>query len=485
MRRELKDLLYNLQCIDIIGNTNLIISQISISSSDVIPLGLFVAVRGLNNDGHDFINDAISCGAHCIICESVPKDIEKKITYIQVEDSLIALSSLSSIFFYNPSSKIKLIGITGTNGKTSTAYYLASLFRKLNYKVGLISTIEYQIDSHTTLSTHTTPNAIIINQLLSKMVQAGCDYCFMEVSSHGISQKRITGLDFDVAVFTNISRDHLDYHITFDHYLNTKKNFFDNLSSQATSIINIDDSYGSLMVNDSKSKKVFYSVKQKSHYNATLLQSELGGLVINIDGTEISTSIAGDFNLYNILATYAVAIEMGQKKRRVLKFLSSILPVPGRFKTIQSKNGIFGIVDYAHTPDALNQVISSVSNFCNLIQDLIIVVGCGGNRDQGKRADMGKIASENSKMSIFTSDNPRLEDPKSIISDMLQGVEDDSQNKVKTIIDREAAINFAVKSAEPGSIILVAGKGHEKYQEANGKKIWFDDYQILKKFLKN
>ena len=233
----------------------MIISQISISSSDVIPLGLFVAVRGLNNDGHDFINDAISCGAHCIICERVPKDIEKKITYIQVEDSLIALSSLSSNFFYNPSSKIKLIGITGTNGKTSTAYYLASLFRKLNYKVGLISTIQYQIDSHTTLSTHTTPNAIVINQLLSKMVQAGCDYCFMEVSSHGISQKRITGLDFDLAVFTNISRDHLDYHITFDHYLNTKKNFFDNLSSKATSIINIDDAYGSLMVNDSKSKK--------------------------------------------------------------------------------------------------------------------------------------------------------------------------------------------------------------------------------------
>tara|TARA_B100000902_G_C27253457_1_gene886536 strand:+ start:109 stop:1566 length:1458 start_codon:yes stop_codon:yes gene_type:complete len=484
MNRELRVLLYNLQYLDIIGSTYLTISQICINSSNVVLSSLFIALRGINNDGHDFINDAISSGANSVICESLPQDIDDRITYILVEDSSSALSVISSNFFQNPSSKIKLIGITGTNGKTSTTYYLASLFRKLNYKVGLISTIENQIDSLTYSSTHTTPNAIVLNELLSQMVKVGCDYCFMEVSSHSISQKRIMGLDFDVAVFTNISRDHLDYHITFDNYLNTKKKFFNNLSSQATSIINIDDAYGSLMLNNSKSKKVFYSIQQKSHYNATLLKSEINGLVINIDGSEICTPLAGDFNTYNLLATYAVAIELGQKKLQVLNLLSSILPVPGRFNTIKSQNGIFGIIDYAHTPDALNQVISSISNFCNLIKDLIIVVGCGGNRDQGKRADMAKIASENSKITIFTSDNPRLENPESIINDMLEGVEKDFQNKVKKIVDREAAIHFAVKSAGTGSIILVVGKGHENYQDINGQKIPFDDYKILKKFLK-
>ncbi len=484
MKRVLRDLLYNLKYVDILGSTDLVISQPCINSVNVVESSLFVALRGVNNDGHDFISHAISLGANSVLCESLPKDLEKKITYILVNDSASALSLISSNFFNNPSSKIKVIGITGTNGKTSTTYYLASLFRKLNYKVGLISTIAYQIDLLTFSSTHTTPNAIVLNELLSKMVQAGCDYCFMEVSSHGISQKRISGLDFDLAVFTNISRDHLDYHTTFDNYLATKKNFFDHLSHQAKSIINIDDPYGSFMVHDSKSKKVFYSTKKQSHYNATLLQSEISGLVINIDGNEICTTLAGDFNIYNLLATYSVAIELGQNKLQVLKLLSAILPVPGRFNTIKSNNGIFGIVDYAHTPDALIQVISSISNFSNPTKDLIIVIGCGGNRDQGKRADMAKIASENSRISIFTSDNPRLENPENILSDMLQGVADGHQNKVKKIVDRESAIYFAVKAATKGSIILVAGKGHETYQDINGQKIPFDDYKILKKFLK-
>tara|TARA_S200000501_G_scaffold378233_1_gene439861 strand:+ start:1166 stop:2623 length:1458 start_codon:yes stop_codon:yes gene_type:complete len=484
MKKMLKDLLCNLQYVDIVGSTEMSVSQLCLTSTNVVPSSLFIALRGSNNDGHNFIRDAIFSGANSVICERLPNNLSDKVTYVLVEDSASALSSIASHFFNNPSSKIKLIGITGTNGKTSTTYYLASLFRQLNYKVGLISTIEYQIDSLILPSTHTTPNAIVLNELLSKMVQAGCEYCFMEVSSHGISQKRTTGLNFEIGVFTNLSRDHLDYHNTFNNYLNTKKKFFDDLSNLATSVINMDDNYGSSMVLESKSKKVFYSLHKKSHYNATLLDSDSTGLVISIDGNEICTSLAGDFNAYNLLAAFSVAMELGENKSQVLRLLSTLLPVPGRFNTINSEYGIFGIIDYAHTPEALSQVISSISNFGNTKQNLIIVIGCGGNRDRGKRPEMAKIASEHSKLIILTSDNPRFEKPKSIIADMLDGIKDDNQNKVKTIIDREEAIKFAVKSSVKGSIILVAGKGHEKYQDINGQKLPFDDYLVLKKFLK-
>ena len=354
----------------------------------------------------------------------------------------------------------------------------------MNFKVGLISTIEYKINNQSFQSTHTTPNALEINRLLSLMVKDGCDFCFMEVSSHGINQNRIVGLNFNIAVFSNLSRDHLDYHKSFEHYINTKKKFFDNLNQNAISIVNKDDKYASTILLDTKSKIFFYGINSNAHYRASIIESNLLGLSLEIDQHNIATRLTGDFNAYNLLAVYSVALQLGQDRMKVLKLLSSISPVPGRFNIIRSlKYSVVGIVDYAHTPDALQKVISSISNFCNPTQDLIIVLGCGGNRDKGKRPIMGKIAFQSSSQIIFTSDNPRFEDPQSIIEDMCVDLPKDTHSKVHKIQNREEAICFAFNQANTESVVLVAGKGHEKFQEIGGDKNPFDDAEIIKKIL--
>ena len=481
----LKELLHGLDCDTIIGNTNSFICNIQFDSNKVSGLDLFVAINGQNHDGHDFIEDVISAGVTTIVCERIPEKQIENVTYIKVSNSSMALGILASNFFNNPSKKINLIGITGTNGKTSTAYYLFSLFKKLNFKVGLISTIDQKINNKSYPATHTTPNTIELNRLLSLMVKEGCDFCFMEVSSHAISQNRITGLYFDIAVFTNITRDHLDYHKSFRDYINTKKSFFDSLSNVVKSIVNIDDKYGYEMLKDTSSKKIFYSLKNNAHYQAVVVENSITGLTIRIDNQEITTQLIGDFNAYNLLAVYSIARELGQNQDLILKELSNIKSPPGRFNMIRSRNGVIGIVDYAHTPDALKKAILSISDFCDIHKNLIIVLGCGGNRDRGKRRIMGKIAAQNSLISIFTSDNPRSENPDSIIDDMCEDLSNELKNKVHKIINREDAIDAAVRFSSNKSIILIAGKGHEQFQEINGNKIPFDDFKTLKKLLKN
>ena len=480
----LRELLHGLDCDTIIGNTNSSISNIQFDSNKVSGLDLFVAINGQNHDGHDFIEDVISAGVTAIVCERIPEKQIENVTYIKVFNSSMALGILASNFFNNPSKKINLIGITGTNGKTSTAYYLFSLFKKLNFKVGLISTIDQKINNKSHPATHTTPNPIELNQLLSLMVKEGCDFCFMEVSSHAISQNRIAGLYFDIAVFTNITSDHLDYHKSFRDYINTKKSFFDSLSNVVKSIVNIDDNYGYEMLKDTSSKKIFYSLTNNAHYQAVVVENSITGLTIRIDNQEITTQLIGDFNAYNLLAVYSIARELGQNQDLILKELSNIKSPPGRFNMIRSRSGVIGIVDYAHTPDALKKAISSISDFCDIHKNLIIVLGCGGNRDRGKRRIMGKIAAQNSLISIFTSDNPRSEHPDSIIHDMCEDLSNELKNQVHKIINREDAIDAAVRFSSNKSIILIAGKGHEQFQEINGKKIPFDDFKTLKKLLK-
>ena len=480
----LKELLKGLSLKRIVGSTSVAISSIHDNSLGVTSGSLFIALKGENTNGHDFISDAISKGAVAIICEDLPNKIMNSVTYVQVEKSTFALGLVASSFYDHPSRYIKLIGVTGTNGKTSTVYYLSDLFTQLKFRVGMISTIENRIDNTIYSTTHTTPGPITLNKLLFEMVDKKCDFCFMEVSSHGIAQNRIAGLSFDVGVFTNISRDHLDYHDSFNEYVATKKQFFDQLSQDAISIINMDDTYATNMVLDTKSKPVFFSFDKNSHYQGSFLESNINGLSLKIDNVEISTQLPGYFNGYNMLSAYVVASELKQDKKEVLTLLSNLKSVPGRFNIIKSKSNITGVVDYAHTPDALRLVLKTVSSLCDIKKDLIVVVGCGGNRDKGKRPLMGKIAAENSRISIFTSDNPRWENPDRIIEDMCTNLSEKIRDSVKVIINREEAIHFAVKQASPGTVILLAGKGHEKFQESNGVKLPFDDFLILENYLK-
>ena len=482
--KSLKLLLENVHIQSCVGSIDISITNIYDDSNKVVEGSLFVAIIGANIDGHNFIKNALDRGAIAVICQYMPDNIHQGITYVKVDNTSFSLGLIASNFFNNPSFKIKLIGITGTNGKTSTAYYLYLLFRKLNFKVGLISTIENKIHTKSYPSNLTTPNSIYINKLLSLMVSEGCQFCFMEVSSHGICQQRISGLDFDVAVFTNITRDHLDYHKSFENYLNTKKSFFDHLSSNATSIVNIDDQYAKTIMMDTQSKKLLYGIRNRAHHNTVIVENTIDGLTLEFDGVEITTKLAGNFNAYNLLAAYTVALHFNQEKKLIQKHLSSIQQIPGRFNLLRSKGGVIGIIDYAHTPDALQKVIASISSFCNIKNDLIVVIGCGGNRDQGKRSLMGKIAYEESNMSIFTSDNPRYEDPNKIINDMLKDVSDEDKKDIQLIPNREDAICLAVKYASKGSVILLAGKGHEKFQDINGVKTPFNDFKILKKLLK-
>ncbi len=440
---------------------------------------LFVAVPGTLSDGHKFINQVIENGAKVIICEQMPEMLHNDVCYVQVESASKALGILASAYYGNPSKKLKLVGVTGTNGKTTIASTLFNLVRELGYKAGLISTIQVIIENQSIPATHTTPDQLSLNSFLSEMVEAGCDYCFMEVSSHSVVQNRIAGIDFIGGIFTNITHDHLDFHKTFKEYIRAKQMFFDMLPSTAFALTNSDDKNGHVMLQHSKAKKHSYSLKSASEFKARILENHFDGMLLNINNHEIWSSFIGQFNAYNILSVYATAILCGFESNEVLTTISKLKPVEGRFETLHSANGITAIVDYAHTPDALLNVLSTINDIRQGAGQLITVVGAGGDRDKTKRPEMAKIAAELSDKVILTSDNPRTEDPEDILNDMQVGINLVQKRKTLRISNRAEAIRTACMMAEAGDVILVAGKGHEKYQEINGVRHHFDDKEIL------
>lgn len=479
----LKEILYKTGIEEVIGSTQLEIKQVCFDSRKVEKLSLFVAVSGTQVDGHQFIEKAIKNGAVAVVCEVFPKEIVEHITYVRVQQSSLALGIIASNFYDNPSSQIKLVGVTGTNGKTTTATLLHNLFTNLGYPSGLLSTVVNKIGTQEMVSTHTTPDAIQLNALLRQMIEEGCEHCFMEVSSHAIHQHRIAGIEFTGAIFTNITHDHLDYHKTFDEYIKAKKMFFDSLSEEAFSLVNKDDKNGLVMLQNTKSNRFSYALKSMADFTCKVLESDFSGMLLNIDGNEVWTKLIGGFNAYNILAIYATAVLLGQEKLKVLTAISQLESVDGRFQYIKSQHNISGIVDYAHTPDALKNVLKTINEIRTRNEKVITLVGCGGDRDKAKRPMMAKIACELSDKIILTSDNPRTENPEAIIKDMREGVDGIHFKKVLAITNREEAIKTACSLADEGDIILVAGKGHEKYQEINGEKFPFDDMQLLKEML--
>ena len=440
---------------------------------------MFVAQKGVSVDGHLFIQKAINLGARAIICEDLPTDKKEGITYIQVENSNAALAILAANFYENPSSKLQLIGVTGTNGKTTIASLLYQLFLKAGYKVGLLSTVKILVDKTEFKATHTTPDSVTINEYLDKMIDAGVDFCFMEVSSHGIHQKRTEGLTFVGGIFTNLSHDHLDYHDTFAEYRNVKKSFFDSLPKSAFALVNIDDKNGNFMLQNTKAKKKTYALKTLADYKAKILEKQLSGTLITVDGTEVWTKLIGVFNIYNLLAIIGTADLLGLEKLEILTIISQLESVSGRFQYTISDDGITAIVDYAHTPDALKNVLETINDIRTGNEKVITVVGCGGDRDKTKRPKMAHIASQLSNQVIFTSDNPRTENPQTILDEMEVGVSPENYKKTLSILDRKQAIKTACKLSETGDILLIAGKGHENYQEINGKRFHFDDLEIV------
>ena len=481
----LSDILYKTGLVETQGSTNVAITAMTFDSRKVEKDGLFVAVRGTQSDGHDFIDKAISLGAVAIVCEEFPKEIIDRISYAKVVDSSLALGIIASNFYDNPSSSLKLIGVTGTNGKTTTVTLLFQLFRAMGLKAGMLTTIRNMINSEEIPSTHTTPNAVELNKLLRRMVDAGCKYAFMEVSSHSVVQKRIAGLEFSGGVFSNITHDHLDYHKTFDEYIKAKKTFFDQLPQSAFALVNKDDVNGIIMVQNTKALKRSYSISSLADFNCRVLENQFSGLQLNMDNVELWSKLIGSFNAYNLLAVYSTAILLGQDKMNVLMTISTLDSVEGRFEYVRSDSGITGIVDYAHSPDALKNVLSTIKDIRSGNEQVITVVGCGGDRDSAKRPIMSKIACDLSDRVILTSDNPRSEDPESILKQMQNGIEKQNTKKTLSIVDRREAIRTAVALARPGDIVLVAGKGHEKYQEVNGVKYPFDDMGVLKENLNN
>ncbi|MDZ4330299.1 MAG: UDP-N-acetylmuramoyl-L-alanyl-D-glutamate--2,6-diaminopimelate ligase, partial [Flavobacterium sp.] len=444
---------------------------------------IFVAIRGSISDGHDFIEKAIEQGAVAVICDTFPVNIAKGITYVQVKDTNSALAFMAANYFGDPSQNLKLVGITGTNGKTTIASLLYQLFKKAGFKVGLLSTVKILFDDVEYKATHTTPDSITINHYLKEMVENGIEYCFMEVSSHGIHQKRTEALHFVGGIFTNLSHDHLDYHPTFAEYRDVKKSFFDNLPKTAFALSNIDDKNGQVMLQNTAAKKLTYALKSYADYKAQILENQLSGLLLKINGNEVWVKLIGTFNAYNLLAIYGTAIELGMESLEVLRLLSDLESVSGRFQFIVSASNITAIVDYAHTPDALENVLKTINDIRTKNEQLITVVGCGGNRDKTKRPIMAGIASDLSDKAIFTSDNPRNEDPEAIIAEMELGVAPQNYKKMLTITDRKQAIKTACQLAQPNDIILIAGKGHETYQEINGIRHDFDDMKIVKEIL--
>ncbi|MFC2107112.1 UDP-N-acetylmuramoyl-L-alanyl-D-glutamate--2,6-diaminopimelate ligase [Bacteroidota bacterium] len=482
---NLKDILYKVRILEVIGSTDREITSVVFDSRKSENDCLFIAFKGTQLDGHKYIGQAINSGAKVIVCEELPEKINNKVTYITVKNSQEALAIISSNYFNNPSDKIKLIGITGTNGKTTIATLLFNLFRNLGYKVALLSTINNKINELIYTATHTTPDPIQLNSFLNDAVEEGCEFAFMEVSSHAISQCRIAGLEFKGGIFTNITHEHLDYHKTFKNYIETKKSFFDALGKNTFSLTNIDDSNGEFMLQNSKAQKYTYSLSKASDYKAKITESHIDGLLLQIQDKEIWTQLSGRFNAYNLLAVYATAILLQQEETTILTELSTLKPVEGRFDMIKSADGITAIVDYAHSPDALKNIIEAINNIREAGQNLITIIGAGGDRDKEKRPVMGKIAAANSEKVIITSDNPRTEDPNTIIKEIKAGIDIVNMKKTLTIPDRKEAIKTACMLANDGDIILVAGKGHEKYQEINGIRYDFDDKQVINEFFKN
>ena len=480
----LKDILYKAGIEEVIGSTNVAIENICIDSRQAKKFSLFIAVKGTLVDGHKFIETAAEQGALAIVCEELPENLLPEVNYIQVKNSRFAAGVISSNFYESPSQKLKLVGITGTNGKTTCATLLYELFTQIGYKVGLISTVRNLINGVEIKATHTTPDPISLNLLLAEMVGAGCEYCFMEVSSHALDQHRVAGVEFTGAIFTNISHDHLDYHKTFDHYIKAKKMLFDNLPSTSFALVNMDDRNGDVMVQNTKAKVITYGLKSLADRKAKILENNLTGLILNIDGQEVITRLIGSFNAYNILSVYGAAIELKEEKLQILTTLSNLHSPDGRFEFVKTENNILGIVDYAHTPDALENVLATIRGLRTGTEKVITLVGCGGDRDKSKRPEMARIAAEGSDKVILTSDNPRSEDPEAILADMKQGLDPVLVRKAVSIVDRAEAIRTACMLVQPGDIILVAGKGHEKYQEIKGKKHAFDDMEVLSTNLK-
>ncbi|MBI5218565.1 MAG: UDP-N-acetylmuramoyl-L-alanyl-D-glutamate--2,6-diaminopimelate ligase [Bacteroidia bacterium] len=478
--KKLEDILKNITTEKIAGDVSRNINRIAFDSRSVTENDLFVAVPGTQSDGHNFIGMAIEKGAGVIVCEKIPAALLPSVTYIMVKDSSYALGFLASDYFDNPSSKLKLIGVTGTNGKTTTATLSYRLAKKLGYKSGLLSTVRNYIGNREIAATHTTPDAVKINSLINDMVVEGCEYCFIEVSSHAIVQNRIAGLKFTGGIFTNITHDHLDYHKTFDEYIKAKKIFFDHLDENAFALANIDDRNGKVMLQNTKAQKYSYSLKSYSDFKCKILESHFDGMLLNIDGNEVWTKLIGGFNAYNILAVYSTAVLLKHQKEEVLTILSDLVTVDGRFEYIRSKNGITAIVDYAHTPDALINVLSTINEIRAGLGRLITVVGAGGDRDKTKRPVMAKAASELSDKVILTSDNPRSENPETILEDMYAGIEAHNRKKVVKITDRKEAIHAACIMADVYDILLIAGKGHENYQEIKGVKHPFDDKKVVR-----
>ena len=478
----LKDILYKVSVNAVYGDTNVKVAQVDFDSRKVVKDSLFVAQKGTSVDGHLYIDKAISLGATTIICEELPIRLEANITFIQVEDSSKTLAIIASNFYDNPSSKLKLIGVTGTNGKTTVASLLYQLLKKSGYKTGLLSTVQILVDTTVFNATHTTPDSVTINYYLHQMVLLGVDYCFMEVSSHGIHQKRTEGLEFAGGIFTNLSHDHLDYHVSFASYRDVKKSFFDSLPKKAFALTNLDDKNGNIMLQNTKARKRTYALKTLADYKAKIIEKSFSGTLISINDTEFWTKLIGNFNAYNLAAIIGVAYELGLEKIEILTIISQLESVSGRFEHLVSDNGVIAIVDYAHTPDALRNVLQTINNIRTNNEKLITVIGCGGDRDRTKRPKMAHIASQLSTQAIFTSDNPRTENPDTILEEMEEGVSAENLKKIITISDRRQAIKTACKFSETGDILLIAGKGHENYQEISGERFHFDDLVEVKKY---
>ena len=478
---KLSRLIEKINVVELLGDASVEVSSIEFDSRKVKAGSLFVAQRGVHVDGHKFITKAEESGAAVIVCEELPAKLSENISYVKITDSNQVLGELAAAFYDYPSQKMKVVGVTGTNGKTSIATLLHRLFRLQGYNVGLISTISYKINENEETASHTTPDALKIQHLLAEMVSAGCEYCFMEVSSHAAHQKRVAGIEYTGAIFTNITHDHLDYHKTFAEYIKAKKLFFDGLKADAFAITNADDKNGLVMLQNTKAQKYTYSNRAMADFRCKVLESHFDGMLLNLDGQEIWTRFVGLFNASNLLAVYAAAILLGQNKDEVLAHISNLQPVQGRFETIRSLDGKYAIVDYAHTPDALKNVLIAISEIRTRNEQVITVVGAGGDRDKTKRPEMAREALLASDKVILTSDNPRTEDPAQIIRDMEVGVEPQNKSKVVSIENRREAIKTAALLAQPGDIILIAGKGHEDYQEINGVKHHFDDREEIRK----
>ena len=478
----LREILYKVEINSVVGNTSLLINKIEFDSRLISDGDMYIAITGVNFDGHSFISQAIQNGANCIVCEKTPENKTDGVVYVNVKSSRKAQAIISSNYFDNPSSKLNLIGVTGTNGKTTIATLLFDLYTELEIKSGLISTVKISFDNKNFQANQTTPDSLSINRFLSEMVNANVRYCFMEVSSHGIDQNRTDGLVFKGGIFTNLTHDHLDYHESFENYRDTKKQFFDSLSNNSFALTNNDDKNGMVMLQNTIADKYTYSLNSVSDFKAKILESSFDGMLLKINSTEFWSKLVGKFNAYNILSVYSAASILGLPKNELLKAMSSLDAVAGRFQ-FYKKNKITAIVDYAHTPDALENILKSINEIKTSENNLITVVGCGGNRDKSKRPLMGDIASNLSSKVIFTSDNPRFEDPEIIIEEMISGVRSTNSNKTISISNRKEAIKAACQFARTDDIILVAGKGHESYQEVKGVRSHFDDFEIVKELL--